>query len=298
MDEDIAVHATSSGTLGQKSQVFLTKDDIRLGTKMILRSMHYHQFISPIPSNYLLLGYEPKEGNDMGNVKVLLGMTKLAPAKEKVFAIRSLGHDYQIDYFGMIEALKRFSRQPFPVRIIGFPSYLFMLLTKMKEMNIKPFKLNKNSLVFTGGGWKKMANLEVRQNQLLELVEEMLGIPAKNCRDFYSAVEHSVAYPQCKNHHMHVPIWSRVIIRDIKTMENVGFNQVGFLSFLSPLVSAMPLTAITMGDIAILREGHSCDCGILTPYFEIIQRVGTKQSKSCSVSAAELMEGKGYGAFI
>jgi phenylacetate-coenzyme A ligase PaaK-like adenylate-forming protein len=296
--DKIEVHATSSGTLGQKSQVFLSKRDIELGTKMMIKSMWHHRFISLTPTNYLLLGYEPKKGNNMGNVKVLLGMTKLAPAKEIVFAIRALGDDYQIDYFGIIKSLERFSKQPFPVRIFGFPGYLYMLLSTMKSMDIPPLRLNKKSIIFTGGGWKKMSNLSVTKEKLHALVEEMLGIPAINCRDFYSAVEHSVAYPECKYHHMHVPIWSRVIIRDIKTLENVGFNQPGFLSFVSPLVSGVPITAVTMGDLAILKDGSTCGCGITTPYFEILGRAGTVQRKSCAVSASELMERGQYGAFI
>lgn len=289
---DVEVHATSSGTLGQKSQVFLSKSDIRLGTKMAFKAVKYHGFISLIPTNYLILGYEPKKGNNMGNVKVLTGMTKLAPVIKIVFALRNMGNNYKIDYFGIVNALEKFNKQPFPVRIFGFPSYLYMLLTVMKEMNIKPLKLSKKSIVFTGGGWKKFDNMKINPDELRGLVEEMLGIPQENCRDFFSAVEHSVAYPECKNHHMHVPIWSRVIIRDVKTLKIVGYDTPGFLSFISPLVSGMPLSSVIMGDMAILRKGDHCGCGITTPYFEIIGRARTGTSKSCSATANEFMRGE------
>ena len=288
---NIEIHATSSGTLGQKSQIFLDKSSLKLGTKMIMKAMKYHKFISIIPTNYLLLGYEPKEGNDMGNVKVLLGMTRFAPAKEKVFALRTVGDNYQIDYFGIQSALKRFERQRLPVRIFGFPSYLYRMLKMIKDSNIKPLKLNKNSLVFTGGGWKKYNDQKINKLELYKMVQELLGIPVENCRDFYSAVEHSVAYPECKNHHMHVPIWSRVVIRDVKTLEPVGYDKQGFLNFISPLVSSMPISSIIMGDMAVLRDGKNCGCGITTPYFEITGRAGTSKNKSCAIAASELMQG-------
>lgn len=288
---DIEIHATSSGTLGQKSQIFLDKSTLKLGTKMIIKSMKYHKFTSIIPTNYLLLGYEPKDGNEMGNVKVIQGMTRFAPAKEKVFALRSVGDDYQIDYFGIQNALRRFERQKLPVRIFGFPSYLYMMLKMMKDLNIKPLKLNKHSLVFTGGGWKKYNDQKIDKMELYKMVEELLGIPTENCRDFYSAVEHSVAYPECKNHHMHVPIWSRVVIRDVKTLEPLGYNKQGFLNFISPLVSSMPVSSIIMGDMAILKDGKNCGCGITTPYFEIIGRAGTSKNRSCAIAASELMQG-------
>lgn len=291
---DIEVHATSSGTLGQKSQIFLDKSSLNMGTKMITKAMKYHKFISLIPTNYLLLGYEPKEGNYMGNVKVLLGMIGFAPAKEKVYALKNIGDEYKIDYFGLQSALKRFERQRLPVRIFGFPSYLYMTLKMIKDLHMKPLKLNKNSLVFTGGGWKNNNDQKIDKLELYKMVEELLGIPAKNCRDFYSAVEHSVAYPECENHHMHVPIWSRVIIRDVKTLEPLGYNQPGFLNFISPLVSSMPISSIMMGDMAVLRDGKNCGCGITSPYFEIIGRAGTSKNKSCAIAASELMGGGQY----
>lgn len=293
--EEIEVRATSSGTQGQKSQIFLDNETIKLGTIMAIKAMKYLGFISIIPTNYLILGYEPKEGNDMGNVRIALGMTRFAPAKEKVFALRTLGDDYQIDYFGIIGSLMRFNKQRLPVRILGFPSYLYMLLKMMKESGMKPLTLNKKSLILTGGGWKKFDDMMIDKKKLYAMAEECLGIPAENCRDFYSAVEHSVAYPECRNHHMHVPVWSRVIIRDVKSLEPLGYDEPGFLSFISPLVSSVPVSSILMGDMAVLRDGKACGCGIDTPYFEILGRAGAVKARSCAVAASEYMKGEQNG---
>jgi len=289
-DSEVNIHATSSGTTGQKSQVFLSESDVRLGTKMIKKSMWHHRFISLIPTNYLLLGYEPDEKNAMGNVKVLTGMTKLAPAKEVTFALRKMGETYQLDFFGVIDALQRYNRQPLPVRIFGFPSYLFMMLSKMEEMHMKPMNLGKKSIIFTGGGWKKYDDIKIDKTDLYHKIEKLLGIPGENCRDFYSAVEHSVAYPECSHHHMHIPIWSRVLIRDVKTLEPLGFDKPGFINFISPLVEGMPLSSVLMSDLAVLRHGEDCGCGIRTPYFEILGRAKSGQGKSCSVSASQYLK--------
>lgn len=288
--EAVEIHATSSGTQGEKSQIFLDSESIKLGTKMAIKAMRHHGFISIIPTNYIILGYEPKEGNDMGNVKVALGMTRFAPVKEKVYALKSIGDNYEVDYFGIMNAFQRFNRQRLPVRIFGFPSYLYMLLKTMKDSGMEPLKLNKKSIVLTGGGWKKFNDIMIDKNELYQMVEELLGIPSENCRDFYSAVEHSVAYPECKNHHMHVPIWSRVVIRDVKTLEPLSFDKPGFLSFISPLVSSVPISSILMGDMAVLKDGKACGCGIDTPYFEILGRAGTAKVRSCAIAASEYMK--------
>lgn len=289
--EKVTVHATSSGTQGQRSQIFLDADTVALGTRMIVRAMRYHGLVSPLPAHYLILGYEPRPGNEMGNIKVAQGMTRFAPALHRVYALRWAGGRYELDTIGMLDALRRFERTGLPVRILGFPSYLYMLLTAMERTGMKPLRLNRRSVILTGGGWKRFDGMMVKESELLSLVEERLGIPAARCRDFYSAVEHSVAYPQCRNHHMHVPIWSRVVIRDVRTLEPLGFDRPGLLSFVSPLVSSAPLSSVIMGDLATLRDGRDCGCGIETPYFEIRARAGAPAARSCAVAASEFMKG-------
>ncbi|ERJ12175.1 LuxE/PaaK family acyltransferase [Haloplasma contractile] len=291
--EEVAVHATSSGTRGQKSQIFIDQNTIKLATKMVIKMMRYHKFFSIIPTNYLVLGYEPKKGTNMGNVQLAEAMTRFAPAKEKAYALRLIGDRYEIDYFGIMNALKRFNKQRLPVRIMGYPAYLYMIVKTMKESGMKPLKLNKKSIVLTGGGWKKHDDLKIDKEEYYGMIQDYLGIPTENCRDFYSAVEHSVAYPECRNHHMHVPIWSRVIIRDAKTLKPLGFNQPGFLSFVSPLVSSQPISSIIMGDIGVLRDGKDCGCGITTPYFEVLGRAGTAKVRSCAITAAEYLNKDG-----
>ncbi len=293
--KDVVVHATSSGTMGQKSQLYLDQTTIKLATKMAIKMMRYHHLFSIIPTNYLILGYEPRKENKMGNVQLAQAMTRFSPALSKVYVLRPLGNQYEIDYFGILKALKRFNRQKLPVRIMGFPAYLYMIIKKMKDIGMKPLKLNKNSIVLTGGGWKRYDDMMIDKDEYYQLIEDNLGIPKENCRDFYSAVEHSVAYPECRNHHMHVPIWSRVVIRDVKTLEPLGYNQPGFLSFISPLVSSQPISSIIMGDIGVLRDGKNCGCGIKTPYFEVLGRAGTEKVRSCAITASEYMKGDNDG---
>ena len=288
--KDVVVHATSSGTLGQKSQVFLDKNTIKLATKMAIKMMRYHKLISLIPTNYFILGFEPVKGNNAGNVQLAKAMTRFAPAFSKVYTLKNIGDKYEIDSFGIMKGLKRFNRQILPVRIMGFPAYLYMIIKTMKEANLPPLKFSKKSIVLTGGGWKNYGDMMIDKSEYYQLIEDYLGIPSENCRDFYSAVEHSVAYPECKNHHMHVPIWSRVIIRDPKTLEPLGYDKPGFLNFISPLVSSQPISSILMGDIGILKDGKTCGCGIRTPYFEVLGRAGTEKTAGCAVTASEYLK--------
>lgn len=285
---DISIHATSSGTQGQKSQVFIDDDSLKLGTKMAVNCFRYHKLISPIPANYVMLGYEPSDGNEMGAVKTAMGVTRFAPALHREFVLRNSADGYQPNWFGIMDVLQKYQRQRFPVRFVGFPAFLHRLILALRREGVA-LKLNKRSLVLLGGGWKQFSDAQIEKNELYAMAEETLGVPACRCRDFYSAVEHSVAYAECPNHHLHVPIWSRVIIRDLKTLQPLGYDNPGFLSFVTPLITSAPLTSVMMGDLAVLRDGRQCGCGIRSPYFEVLGRAGVSRMRNCAVSADELM---------
>jgi phenylacetate-coenzyme A ligase PaaK-like adenylate-forming protein len=286
--ENIQIHATSSGTQGQKSQVFLDDDTLRLGTGMVIRLFRYHRLISPLPANYIMLGYQPSEDNEMGAVKTAMGVTRFAPALHREFVLKKTSDGYQPDWFGVLRTLRRYEAMRLPVRFVGFPAFLYRLFLALEKENIT-LRLNRQSLILLGGGWKQFSNEQIHKQSLYSMAEERLGISPTRCRDFYSAVEHPVAYAECKNHHMHVPVWSRVIIRDVRNLELIGYDQTGFLSFITPLVNSAPLLSIMMGDLAVLHEGRSCGCGIDAPYFEVLGRAGIAPLRNCAVSADELV---------
>ncbi len=285
---DVSLHATSSGTQGQKSQVFIDNNSLKLGTQMVINCFQYHKLTSPLPTNYIMLGYEPSDDNTMGAIKTAIGVTRFAPAVSRVFVLKKTVDGYFPDWFGVLAALKRFSRQHLPVRFVGFPAFLYKLLVLLQKEGLS-FNFGKRSCALLGGGWKQFAGETIDKHQLYGMAEATLGIPSARCRDFYSAVEHSIAYAECKNHHMHVPIWSRIFIRDIKTLEPVGFGTAGFLSFVTPLIRSQPLVSVMMNDIAVLHDGKDCDCGIGTPYFEVLGRAGTGKLRNCALSADELL---------
>jgi hypothetical protein len=284
---DISIHATSSGTQGQKSQVFFDEDSLVLGTRMAVNCFRYHGLISLIPANYIMLGYEPSDQNEMGAVKTAMGVTRFAPALHREFVLRKSADGYKPNWFGILDTLKRYERQGFPVRFVGFPAFLYHMLLALRGEGMK-LRLNKQSLVLLGGGWKQFSDETIDKLELYAMAEELLGVQECRCRDFYSAVEHSIAYAECRNHHLHVPIWSRVIIRDLKTLAPLGLEQPGFLSFVTPLITSAPLVSVMMGDLAVLHDGKRCGCGIASPYFEVLGRAGVSRLRNCAVTADEL----------
>lgn len=289
-EKKLAIKATSSGTKGTQSRVGFDKKTLFYGILMMLRYLSYHKLISLLPTNYIVLGYEPSKHTQMGAIKTAYGITKFAPALHREYALKDTGTEYKLNIEGIKKALIGYSRSRLPVRLVGFPSYMYFLIKTLKENQIS-LKLSGNSKVLLGGGWKQFSEEEIDRELFYELIHDTLGIEKHNCFEFYSAVEHPLPYVKCKNGHFHLPIYSRAIIRDVKTLEPVPEGSLGLLSFVSPLVSSMPLTSVVTDDLAVLYDGESCGCGISTPYFELKGRAGVSQIKTCTAEAVELAQG-------
>lgn len=284
----LPVNVTSSGTQGKKSHVGFDKRTLYYALRMVLKTFAYHRLLSPVPTNYIVLGYEPSKRNQMSATKTAYGTTWLTPTLQREYALKDLGDRYELNIEGVKRALIRYSKIKLPVRFIGFPAYMKFLLDAMKEEKLY-LRLPKHSKVFLAGGWKQFFKEKVDKAELLLQIEEMLGITADNCKDFFGAVEHPVVYCDCKHHHFHVPVYSRVIIRDVESLLPVENGKIGLLSLVTPLVGSVPLTHVITDDLAIMHEGKSCGCGIASPYFEIIGRVGLQHIKTCAAGAAELL---------
>ena len=290
-EDKLVIKATSSGTQGAQSQVGFDLNSLLSGVLMMIRFFSCHHIISLLPTNYIILGYEPSRHTQMGAIKTAYHTTRFAPPLHRAYALRDTGTGYELDTEELQKALLRYSRQPFPVRFVGFPSHMFFLANALKENNIH-LKLNRHSRILLGGGWKQFSNEEIDREAFFHLIQETLGVERDHCYEFFSAVEHPLPYCKCENGHFHVPIYSRVIIRDVKTLEPLPHGSLGLLSFVSPLVRSMPITSVVTDDLAILYEGERCGCGIKTPWFELQGRAGVSQIRTCTTDAASLLGGK------
>ena len=286
----MAIKATSSGTSsGLKSKVGMSYRDLFIGFKMIFRLFKYHKLWSFRRVNYFIFGYEPSKHTDVVIMKSAYGFTYVAPAKKRNYAIKwdNESKQYKVDLESMKQALIDASTKKRPIRTLGFPAYTYFLLKEMKEEGIK-LQMPKGSIVTIGGGWKQFYAEKVDKPSFYGMVKDVLGIPEKNIVEFFGAVEHPVVFPDCEYHHLHIPIYSRIIIRDPDTFESVPSGKMGLINLLSPLNSATPLVSVMTDDLGILHNG--CKCGLQSPWIEIIGRVGIKDIITCAQGADEILD--------
>jgi phenylacetate-coenzyme A ligase PaaK-like adenylate-forming protein len=291
-ESEFALVATSSGTKGAKSTVAFDKKTLYYGFGMAARFFLHHHVVSLLPTNYIVLGYEPSKHTKMGAVKTAYGVTKFTPALSRTYALKDSGKGYEPNQSGVLEALERYAKQGFPVRFVGFPSYLYFLVSELKRNGVH-YRLNPHSKILLGGGWKQFTGSEIDRGELYALVRETLGIEPDRCLEFFSAAEHPLPYCKCKNGHFHIPVYSRVIIRNVTTLQPVEDGTPGLLSFVTPLISSMPLVSVMTDDIAVKRPAEDCGCGNPKPFFDLLGRANAKGVKTCAAGANERLTGGG-----
>ncbi|MBQ8167584.1 MAG: acyl-protein synthetase, partial [Lachnospiraceae bacterium] len=118
---------------------------------------------------------------------------------------------------------------------------------------------------------------------------EVLDIDEDHIVEFFGAVEHPILYTDCKCHHFHVPIYSRVIIRNPDDFSPVEHGNVGLVNLRTPMIHIAPLLSVMTDDLGILHK-EKCPCGASSTWLEIIGRVGVSDIVTCAAGADEYLK--------
>ena len=282
------IKVTSSGTGGVKSFVGFNWRCMWNALKMVTTVARYHKLWSARLTRYVVFGYRPRRDNSLGASKSAWGFTFFAPAASRVYALDYKNGKYQLDLDNIKNKLIKYSKGRLPVRTMGFPAYTYFLLRQMKEEGLS-VKLPKGSLICLGGGWKQFYAEKVSKEDFYKLAYEVLGVDDEHIIEFFGAVEHPILYTDCRCHHFHVPVYGRVIIRDVDTFEPVPNGQAGLVNLLTPIFDSAPMLSILTDDIGVLHD-EPCACGESSPYLEILGRVGVKDVVTCAQGAEKLLK--------
>lgn len=236
------------------------------------------------------MGYKHHRGNKTAVTKTAFGATFFTPALSRNYILTYKKGGYSPDFDRIIDLIVRHSRSRFPTRFMGFPAYTYFLLRIMDERKIY-LKMPKGSRIMLGGGWKQFYAEQTDKNSFYSLAEKVLGIKENDIIEFFGAVEHPILYCDCKEHHFHVPAYSRVIIRDVDTLKPLENGKTGLVNLITPMVKATPVLSVMTDDLGILHNGSECSCGLKTPFLEIVGRVAPEDIKTCAAGAEEIIKG-------
>lgn len=291
IEHNAITHVTSSGTSGKFSVIKYSAYEIYMFLKMAIRLGIKHQLFSFSPTHCVMLGYQPKLNNYSAISRTALASTFYSFTISRDYALQYKGDTYILDLDNIIQKMQKYSKGRLPIRIIGFPAYVYFLMQSLQQKGIK-LSLPKGSKILFGGGWKQFGADEIAKEELYGMIKETLGIDSMNIHEFFGAAEHPILYCSCPNKHFHIPDYARVIIRNVKTLEALPYGHVGLVNLLTPVQSNIPIISIMTDDLGIVHEGKTCGCGIDNDYLEILGRVGVADIKTCTAGAKDYLGGK------
>lgn len=132
------------------------------------------------------------------------------------------------------------------------------------------------------GGWKKLQDIAVSKEDFSADMSEFLDLFPSRVIDFYGMTEQlGTVYPDCKEGFKHIPVYSELIIRDLKTLAPVGIGKSGFIQLLSPLPHSYPGISILADDIGKIVGIDDCKCGRKGKYFIFERRSEKAELKGC-----------------
>jgi phenylacetate-coenzyme A ligase PaaK-like adenylate-forming protein len=288
---EIVLELKSSGTSGQVSRMQLDK-----GSLMRVRHMAWNIFnelgLCDLDNeyDYLCFTYDPNIAKDVGTAWTDKLLTSFTKAGDIFYAFKwdENKKEFYFDIEKSLEKLLELERTNKRARLIGFPAFALKLTEEFKKRFKRYPKLNPDSFVITGGGWKTLSDEAIDKNIYRHILAENLSISVEHIRDLFGMVEHGVAYVDCKLGNFHIPVYGKIIARDPISFENLGYGKTGLLQFMTPYLTSYPSISILSSDWGYLKE--SCPCGLPGPVLFLKGRAGVKKLKGCAINAAQMLK--------
>ena len=286
--DKVRLTLTSSGTGGERSAIHLDARSLRRIRRIVHNIYRDLKMTSREVTNYLAFTYDPGVAKDLGTAFSDELLTRLTRVGQVHYAIRPDGQGgWHLDRQACFEALERFEREGSAFRMLGFPAHAWEVLQEYVRERGRTLRFPNRSFVLTGGGWKTLGDQEIPKPLFRAEVSRILGIPEDHIRDLYGMVEHGVPYTECEAGRMHVPIHSRVLVRDPETLALLPPGQSGLFHFLTPYLSSFPALSLLTTDVGHLEE--ACPCGRAAPVLVLEGRGGVTRHKGCALAALDIL---------
>ena len=167
------------------------------------------------------------------------------------------------------------------VYAFGFTYIIWKIFCKqMREKGLK-FRFN-DAIVFHGGGWKKLTAEKVSKEEFSKEIADLLRTRPENVHDYYGMAEQTgIIYVDCEHGNKHVPNFSQVVVRDMRTLKPCGIGEKGLIEVMGVLSNSYYSYAILTEDIGHLEGYDGCPCGRKGRYFRFDSRVERAELRGC-----------------
>ena len=273
--DNIIKTLTSSGTTSQKvSKIYLDKETAQLQSRALVKIMQSFLGKARLPmliveSKNIIKNRNEFSARGAGSV----GLSTLGKKHTYI-----LNDDMSLDVDTLLDFLHRYKDEK--ILIFGFTFMLWQYF--FKELQRRDIQIDlSNAIMFHSGGWKKLQSEAISNKAFKEAFKELTSL--KEIHNFYGMVEQvGSIFVECEQGHLHTPNFADIIIRDLKTMEPLGFNKRGFIELLSLIPKSYPGHVLLSEDIGEILGEDSCKCGRMGKYFKVHGRVAKAEIRGCS----------------
>lgn len=274
-DDQVFKTMMSSGTSGQKqSKIYLSKENAILQQKVLLRLLGDFIGTKRLP---MLVIDSPAVIRDR-RLFTTRGATIMGldfAARKMVFALKD---DMSLDTAALEDFTAQYGGEKFV--IFGFTFMVWQHLfgeLQRRELNIDL----SNGYLLTAGGWKKLKNEAVSNEDFKSKGQALCGI--KHYVDHYGMAEQTgCIYAECEYGHLHASIYSDIIIRRPADFSPRGYGEPGFIQVLSSLPHSYPGHSILTEDEGMILGEDDCPCGRKGKYVKILGRMKNAELRGCS----------------
>lgn len=274
-DEEVFKTMMSSGTSGQmQSKIYLNKENAILQQKVLLRLLG--DFVGP--RRLPMLVVDSRATISDRRLFTTRGATIMGldfMAKKMVFA---LNDDMTLDVDALMDFINAYGDDKF--LIFGFT---FMVWKHFfDEIEKRKLKIDlSNGYLLTAGGWKKLKNEAVSNQDFKKRGEEACKI--RHYVDHYGMAEQTgCIYAECEYGHLHASIYSDIIVRRYKDFSPCKCGERGFIQVLSSLPRSYPGHSILTEDEGVILGEDDCSCGRKGKYIQVLGRMKNAEIRGCS----------------
>jgi len=280
-EENISKNVFSSSTSGNiPSSIFL--DDVTSKRQRKSLNKIVSSFIGPERKIFIIFDAEKtitsKDGKLSSRAAAIRGML---PFMKKAFFI--LDENLELDRNSLRMAVNSVGKSE-RVCFLGFTFLFYETMKKNanKKDVVNLFKKISGSYVLHLGGWKRLQNLKIEKLEFNSDLSLFLHTKPKKVIDVYGMTEQlGTIYLDCEYGYKHVPVYSDIIIRDIKTLKPAKDGNSGLIQLISPLPNSYPGVSIISDDIGVIVNKDGCKCGRKGKFFLFRNRAEKAELKGC-----------------
>lgn len=273
--EEIQKTMTSSGTSGQAvSQIYLDRPTSAAQTRALTQIMgsiigkSRHPMLI-IDSSSVIKNRDMFSARGAG----IRGFSMFGKDIEFMF-------DENMDL--RVDEIKEFlnKHQDETIFLFGFTFMIWEHLCEVLRRNNESFRIP-NGVLLHGGGWKKLAALNIQNEDFKQSVRETTNID--KVINYYGMVEQTGSiFIECEFGYLHSSNYSEIIVRHPITLQPAPYGVEGVIQLVSVLPMSYPGHSILTEDVGIIVGTDDCACTRPGRYFRVNGRIKDAEVRGCS----------------